>query len=398
MIYPGELRSMNRGNFGMNTQRMYCILAVCALGLSCGYALAAEPASLLTEASSVAWSIRGDDEEMTIRVSPARQTLAIGGTIGNVLGKSIDVVANDRHEKRVEELLAGYDPGAVYVERIREVLSEQLNASLTEVEPMGSAAKYSSPEEAEDARFDRLAKEGHDALLDLKIAYGLFGVEGTLVAKIDGKLYALDSGRRVWSETIVVIEQPILGTQKLKDPTKQFLPNVSSPRLTAKKDAIGQWSGDDGLELRSRYETAVNGAVRGVVSSLGLDADPVGEYSLGKMALYKKKFERAEERFLRAIELAPGSPDARNGLVVTLGHEKRVDEALSVAHGLASDHPEYGPAWFNLAWLYAVGMKDGASAVEPYERALELGMPSSKRIEKRLEKTDEVTVALHERK
>ena len=123
-----------------------------------------------------------------------------------------------------------------------------------------------------------------------------------------------------------------------------------------------------------------------------------GEYCLGKMALYKKKFARAEEHFERAIELAPDSPDARNGLVVTLGHDKRVDEALTLAHGLANDHPDYGPAWLNLAWLYAVGLKDGAAAAGPYGRALELGMPPSKRIEKRLKKTEEIAVALHERK
>ena len=372
----------------MNTQGISCILAVCALSLSGAPAFAADPAPLLKEAASVAWSLRGDDEEMTIRVSPARQTLAIGGMIGNVLGKSIDAVANDRYEKRVEELLASYDPGAVFAERIREALSEQLTSSLTAVEPMGSAAKYSSQEKAEDARFERLAKQGHDALLDFKIGYGLFGAEGTLVAKIKGKLYSLDNGRRIWSESIVVIEEPILGTQKLKDPTKQLLPNVSSPRLTAKKDAIDQWLVDDGRELRTRYETAVDGAVRGVISSLELDDDPLGEYYLGKTALYKKKFERAEGHFLRATELAPDSPRARNGLVVTLGHDERVEEALAIAQSLTSDYPDFGPGWFNLSWLYAVGMKDGVSAVEPYHRALELGMPASKRIEKRLEVED----------
>ena len=142
----------------------------------------------------------------------------------------------------------------------------------------------------------------------------------------------------------------------------------------------------------------MDGATRGVVSSLGLAADPRGEYCLGKMALYKKKFGRAEKHFVRAIELAPDSPDARNGLAVTLGHDKRVDEALTVAHSLASGHPDYGPGWLNLAWLYAVGMKDGAAAAGPYARARELGMPASKRIEKRLEKTEEIAVALHERK
>lgn len=378
----------------MNTRRMYCILCVCALAPVGRPALAADPATVLSEATSVAWSIRGHEDEMTVRVSPARQTLSISGTIG----KSIDAVANDRHEKRVEELLASYDPGGVFAERIEEGLREHLSAALSQVSPMGSAARYSSQKEAEAARFEALWKEGHQALFDVKVAYGLYGVEGTLVAKLEGKLYTLEDGRRIWSETIVVIAEPIVGTQKLKDPSKQFLPNVTSPRLTAKGSAIEQWSKDDAQALKSRYESAVDGTVRGVLSSLELVSDSVGEYYLGKMALNKKKFERAEAHFLKSIDLDPASPDPRNGLLVTLGHDKRVGEALAVARSLASAHPDYGPVWFNIAWLHAVEKKDGAEAAEPYRKALALGMAPSMQIEKQLETEDRVAAANHERK
>lgn len=377
----------------MNARNICSILIVGMCALTAQPAFAADPAALLNEAKSVAWSIRGHDDEMTVRVSPARQSLSIFGSPGNVVGKGIDLIANDIHEKKIDELLASYDPGGVFAQRIEEALREHLSGTLTSVPYLGSTAKYSSKNEAQAARFEALWAEGHQALFDIKVAYGLFGVEGRLVAKLDGKLYALKNGRRVWSETIVVIAEPILGTHKLKDPIKQLLPNVTSPRLTAKGGAIEQWVEGDGKELKARYEDAVDGTIRGVLSSLDLTEDPVGEYYLGKMALYKKKFERAEAHFMESIEFQPASPDARNGLLVTLGHDKRADEALAVAHSLADAHPDYGPVWLNIAWLYAVKKKDGASAVGPYKKALALGMAPSKRIEKRLEPEDWASVA-----
>ena len=45
-------------------------------------------------------------------------------------------------------------------------------------------------------------------------------------------------------------------------------------------------------------------------------------------------------------------------------------------------NPDYGPAWYKLAWWYAVKKKDSDTAKPYYEKALELGMPEHKKIEK----------------
>jgi tetratricopeptide (TPR) repeat protein len=130
----------------------------------------------------------------------------------------------------------------------------------------------------------------------------------------------------------------------------------------------------------------VDAVAAALVCDLGLGEDAVGEYYLGKLAMNRKQFKDAGAHFKRAIELDPGLVDAKNGHAVNLAYNKQLDDAIAVAEQITVEHPDYGPAWFNLAWWYAMKKKDAASAVPCYEKARALGMPPERAIEKQLKK------------
>ncbi len=333
----------------------------------------------------VAWSVKQGAEGMIVAVSPARQSLSIVGTTGALIGSGVDAVANDKFRKAIRGMLEGYDTGKVFEEKLASRLHAALGARLVRVSPMGSAAGFANAKEAEKVRFQSIASDGAEALLDLRLTYGIFGVEGILVAKIEADLYGLPKGRRLWDDALVVSTEPILGANKLQDPTKRLAPNFSSPRLTADEDAVSKWTEDNGETLRARYETAVDGAISALVCAMGLAAEPAGEYYLGKLALNRKEFDDAAAHFKKSAALDPANIDTINGLAVTMGHNDQPTEALAMLELLTKSHPEYGAAWHNIAWIRAVKSDDADGAKEPYRKALELGMPEDKKIEKALE-------------
>jgi len=368
---------------------MRFVQSIVFLGVTVGIALTGAAQSGASNdfrsATTVAYSIRSTNSDLIVAVSPVRQTLAMGGTTGALLGASIDAVANDRYRKTIAEILTDYDPETVFVQAVEKALAENTDAALVRVSPMGSAAKYDSVREAEAARFKALADDGAQYLLDIQITFGLYGVEGVIVTKLDGELYTLPKGSRVWNETTVVIPEPILGPNKLKDPTKRLAPNFTSPNLKADKDAVARWTEDGGEEFRQRYKSAVDGAVAGLLTSLELKKSALGEYYLGKVALQRKKFDQARARFTEAIRLDSENVDARNGLIVTMGHDKDEVEAMQMAMHLVQERPDFAPGWLNLAWLQVIKLKHAELGREPYERALSLGMAPVKSIAKKLD-------------
>jgi tetratricopeptide (TPR) repeat protein len=342
------------------------------------------PTSLKT-AKTPAWSLRANQDEMIVEVSPARQSLQIVGTSGLLLGAGIDAIANDKHRKEIRAALDGYDAGKVFEERLQKRLDEKV-PNLKRVAGVGSTAGMNTIYEAQKLRYTKLAKEGADTLLELKMTYGLFGYDGLLVAKLEGSLKLMPEGRELWGDTIVVSAEPILANDKLSDPTSTLGPNLSSPRLSANEDAISKWTGDGGKTVRSRYEAAVDGVVSALVCDLGLANEANGEYYLGKMAMNRKKFVEAGTHFDNALKLDPEMMDAANGRAVNLAHDKQIDKAIELERQITAAHADYGPAWFNLAWWYATEKKDAAQAKECYAKARALGMPEESRIEKASEK------------
>jgi tetratricopeptide (TPR) repeat protein len=338
---------------------------------------------LLREAQAPAWSLDATSSEMIVSVSPARQTLQILGSTGAVLGTGISAIANDRHRRAIEEVLQGYDAGTVFAQRLQERL-EAARPGIQKVSAMGSTAGYKTVQEAQQARFEGLAKAGHDAVLDLKITYGLFGYEGTLIAKIEALLKKVPGGHTVWKGAYVVSSESILANDRLSDPTNSLAPNFSSPRLAAEDDAISQWTGDGGRELRARFEEAVDGAVGALLSDLGLIEDSNGAYFLARNLMNRKKFDDAAKWYARALALDPENVEAKNGQSVNLAHAKKVDEAIAAAKAIVEARPDYGPALFNLAWWLALDKKEAAAAKPYYTRAIAAGIPPVKKLNKEL--------------
>lgn len=360
-----------------------CVMAMGATLMGC--ATTSEPIPTIGTARKPAWSLKDTQDRMIVNVSPARQTLKVAGRAGKVLGTGISIISNARHRKAITAALEGYDAGDVFQQRLATGLREATNGALHRVEVLESTAGYEDRRDAERERYRVLTENGHDLVLDLRISYGLFSFEGILIAKLKGELRALPAGKRFWENALVVSSAPILANDKLNDPTKRKLgPNFSLPRLSVKEDAIKQWTQDGGVTLRNRFESAVDGLISALVTDLGLAEEANGAYYLGKQAMYKKDFDKAEKRFNQALTLDPASLEAKNGLSVNLAHTGKIDAAIALAKEIIQTDPRYGPAHYNLAWWYATEKDDPAAARPHYKKALDLGMPTGKKIEKAL--------------
>lgn len=371
---------------GMFARRYVCpwmagaaiVLAGCATGPEPG-----QPTGL-KDASAPRWALKGVEDEMVMAVSPARRTMQLAGSSGALIGAGVAAVANDRYRRAMDEVLEGYDAGALFAERLTGRLTAAVPGPMSAVPPLTSTAGFHSKQQAEQARYASLSKHGADVLLDLRMTYGLFGAAGTLVAKLDGRLVLLPKGRELWDNTIVVYADPILADQRLTDPTRQMGPSFSGLRLTAKQDAIERWTRDGGTHFRKCFEEVVDAAVSALLCDLGLAQEAPGEYYLGKLAMNRKEFAQADAHFRKAIELAPEWRDAQNGRIVNLAHGGKLDEAVEAARQLTESAPDYAPGWFNVAWWLALEKQDPGAAKPYYEKAVELGLPPHEKLDRAL--------------
>ncbi|MBI2424862.1 MAG: tetratricopeptide repeat protein [Candidatus Hydrogenedentes bacterium] len=337
-------------------------------------------------AAKPAYSLRAMNDNMIVAVSPARQTLQIAGSAGLIIGSSISAISNAKYRKPIHDALEGYDAGKVFDERLAARLEAAYGDALARVEPFKGSAGQRDAKEAEQERLRGLRRMGYDQVLDLQMTYGLFGFEGTLIAKVEGELTSLEQGKSIWKDALVVSSAPVLASDRLSDPTKRMGPNLSSPRLSVDESAMAQWTEDGGKELRARFETAVDGAASALLVQLGLADEAEGNYYLAKLAMNRKKFDVAETYYKKALALDPGHAGARNGLGVNCFHQGDHKTALDWLSKLAVDVPDFGPAQYNAAWVCAVGLKDAAQAKPYYERALALGLPQEKKIDELLAK------------
>ncbi|MBI1317715.1 MAG: tetratricopeptide repeat protein [Candidatus Hydrogenedens sp.] len=339
------------------------------------------PAERLKSAEQIAWTLDSERTEMTISVSPARQTLQIAGSAGLLIGSSISAIQNEKYRKAIEEVLVDYDCSQVFRDKLAGRLDEVLESKLVAANPMGSTAGYNNVQDAKKDRYKGLRADGSDILIDFKMDYGLYGYEGLLVTKLEARVYSLAKGRLEWKETVVASAQDVLANDKLSDPTNSMMPSFST-RLSASEDAISQWTGDGGVLFRGRYEAAVDGCISAMLNAMGLTNEPLGDRYLGMLYLMQKDFDDATAAFQRVLAAEPENISAMNGLSVVYGHDKKVDEAIALATKITEMAPDFGPAEFNLAWWYADEKEDGALAKPHYEKALALGMPEDKKIQK----------------
>lgn len=338
-------------------------------------------AATLKAADRPAWSVK-PQEKIQVSVSPARQTLMIAGTTGAIIGAGISAAADAKHQRAVDAVMEGHDPGAEYVALLEGRLQAILGPGLERVEPLDSTTGYQDRKDAIQQRYRSIRGKGHGLLLEVETSYGVFGPQGTLLARIDGELRDLKRGKKLWADTVIASSEDILANDRLTDPTKRMAPNFSSPRLSIEGDAIERWTKDGGEALRTGLHDGMEGAVSGMLMQLGLVTEAPGAFYLGGMALRKKDFEEADAYFKQAIALDPGLTAAHNGLSVAWAHNGQLDAAITLAEEIVAENPEYAPAQFNLAWWYAVEKSDLDAARPHYDRARALGLAGEKKLDK----------------
>ncbi|NUM52938.1 MAG: tetratricopeptide repeat protein [Candidatus Hydrogenedentes bacterium] len=355
--------------------------------LLAGCATTNEGPTSIGTAKAPAWSVKATPPEMQVAVSPAGKTLRVLGSSGIVLGASADAIVNAKFRKPIHDALEGYDAAGEFKNIIKAKLESVLGAELAEVAPMGSTAGAKSTDDVIKARYAGLAKNGQDALLDCVVRFGVYGSDGTLATKLDGKLVTLPDGHSLWDNTIVATTEPVLANAKLGDPTSRMGVNITNPEFTVDDEKMARWTADGGAVLKERFELAANAAASAMFVDLGLGDDALGHYTLGVLLMNEKKHKEAATHFEQALRLDPNLIDARNAHAVNMAHYGQVDDAIGVAKSLTESNPDYGPAWFNLAYWYAAEKKDGATAQPAYEKALSLGMPKDGKIEKAVNKS-----------
>lgn len=364
--------------------RTLCVSVLACLAVfGCATRGVEEARTTLATSERTAWSLRAASDEIIVSLSPAQKTLSLLGSSGIVLGTSISAVSNDKHARRMREALQDYDPGAVFEEWLSARLTEVLGDG--QVAPMTSIAGQRDRRTATAMRCERLAEAGYQAVLDLKTTYGIFGPAGTLLIQIDGVLHELPGGHVRWADTITVQPGPVLAGQRLGDPTSGMMPDLGQNLLTVEEEAVSQWTRDGGARFQREFQAGIEQAVSGLLCTLGLIDETIGQYQRALEAMAAKEFAEAEEILGRVIEIDPNFVDARNALCVCKAEAGRVDDAIVAATEILTTEPDYGPAHYNLAWWLAIDKEDPASARPYYERSLLLGMPISPKIEKRLD-------------
>jgi tetratricopeptide (TPR) repeat protein len=339
----------------------------------------------LAQAASPAWSLNISPGQMVIAVNPAKNTLRLAGSTGAILGAGISAVANDKHRQEVDAALAEYDPNAALAQAIETRLAGTLSTPVARVSPLGATAGFDHRRDAQDARYESLAKQGYDLLLDVQSMYGLFGPSADLALELESDLLSLPAGRKQWSDKFTVTPTPILATDKLTDPANRLGTNFGGNLFTTEEGAIGRWSEGGGEPLRQSLQALFDGGAAALLTAMGQAQDAKGAYHLGKDALYEKDFERAAQWFKQAHAWDPSLLDANNGLAVTLSHNGQVEEAIALSESILATDPGYEPARYNLAYWYAVTLKDPERARPYYEKGRAAGAPSSPEVEKVLQ-------------
>ena len=337
------------------------------------------PEQDLRQAGAPVWSLQQTNDELAVFMSPTGRNLRLAGSVGVVLGTGVDAVVNARYRSRIQDLIGEDDTAALLGGILETTLAEAAGSSLGQTAPLPSTAGFDSRRDAFSAYYDGLARAGHDVLLRLRSAHGIFGHDATLAVKLDGHMVALPSGRTLWANEIVTTVEPVMAYDRLSLPTARMAPRIKGARLTVEEDALAKWE-SGGRSLRADFEEAAHAAASALVVNLGLAEDALGEYHLGELSLMRKDFNEALRHYRKAISLKPDFPAAHNGIAVALGHGGELADAIETATAVTEQWPEFAPAHMNLAWWYAVEKNDAESALPYYRRALELGRAPVPRI------------------
>lgn len=327
-----------------------------------------------------AYSLSLDQPDIIVAVSPVRQTLQIGGSLPTLLGASISAIQDSHYKAQLREALGDFDANGRFEQVVREKITAIFPQTAIRVAPVGSAAGYANIREAATMRLSALAKKGYDCVLDLDLSYGIFGPEGILAARIDGTLADPKLGKILWRNTISAYTVEMYADMRPGDPMERLTPRYLSPRLSTAADAISQWTTDGGQRLIRSLEDSFMGVISAVVTDMGVEETALGHYVLGVQSLFERDATSAEAHFSRAIALDPSHWVALQGLAVAKARNGHLEEAIQDTKVVLEHSPTYLPALYNLAWWYAVELKQPDAARPYFEKATTLGARPSRKL------------------
>lgn len=354
------------------------VLAVAVCSLAHG---AAKPT--LKEALAggpAAWAIKGDSDEFRISVSPAGKTLKMIPRVGRVVGTGVDMVVNDKYRLAIKEALGDYSLGKTFVSHLQERL-DQVCPGIKQVSAIGSTAGFQTLREAQKARLAQLGKSGYKVLLDLDVDYGIYGAGFDMRFTLSGSALRVPDGHALWRGALPIAMGPFPANYKFTNILTSQIPFATPPRLSVEEEAAVAITSDDAAMLKQQFEQAVHAAVSAMLCEMGLADEPLGNYYLGRKAFQKKKFDKAGEYFMRALNQDESLQAARNDLAAALARQKQYDKAIELAMQIPEDVPEFGTAAFNIAWWLAIDKKAPDKAKPYYEKSLEAGKVRDKKLD-----------------
>jgi len=371
----------------VNSVLSQCLLyvgAIAALALLAGCATLPDEPEAFTESDRAAWSGRVAPEDMVVAVSPVRRSVQVVHSSVALMGAGVDAVVNDRYRRELREVLGPYDTGSVLESEVARALEDAYPDDLERVRPPFSTAGYANAREARADRFSTLANQGYETVLDLRMTRGLYGPDAQMVVRIEGDLFDLDTHHTQWRRVLISVDRPLLAITELRDPTRTYTPRIGWPEFTTEEDALDWWLAEDGERFQRVFEERVEGAAAALLHELDLERSALGANVAGYSRMLRRDYEHAAALFEEALALDADSHDAANGLVVAHIRLGQYQQAAEGAEELTERAPDYGPGWFNLAWVLGRELEQPEQAHAAYERALELDMPRSSRLERAL--------------
>lgn len=343
------------------------------------------PAAALEASPQVAYSVDGARDTFAVDASRAGRTLRLIPRVGTVTAILVDEMVDDPYRVAVREALGDYNPGAVFTEHLEERLDGAVPGEVTQVSPLTSTAGFHTRKEAQEARFEGIAKRGMDLLLELDAEYGLYDPTFQLHLNLRGVLRMLPKGSAIYRDVVSVTDGPLLANAEFTNLFSERLKGLTDPAFGVAEENLERLLANDAKSLKADFERATEAAVAALLTDLGVDASGLGYYHLGRTAFAEKDFEQAETLFRKALSMGGPSPNTMNDLSVAIGWQDRTDEAIRMAKELLAESPGYGPAAFNLAYWYGVDLEDLEKAKPYYQQAVSMGMPKIKKIERALE-------------
>ncbi len=344
---------------------------------------------VILSAKQVAISIDTVPDEFVIAVSPVRQTLQIIHTSARLVGALVSEAQNENYRKDLQAVVGELDGHLQFREAILNTLKGKLSAEIVEVPPLGSTAKYMTDREAQQDRMKQLHNKGFDVLIDLKITCGIYGPEGEMFFRWDGKLYDLAKEKTLWrGESVVTPSADFKVNQTFNTYFNPFKSNMFSPRLKTTEDALTRWTNNNGENFKKAQEYGIQLSISHLLGALQLDKSENYYFACGISKLLTKKWKQAVPHFEKAWNLNKDNPTPGNAYMVALFKAKKIDDAIKVGEEViqSPNGKSYPTTYYNLAYIFATKKKDLDKAREYYQKTVELSGKADEKLEKEINK------------